>query len=403
MSKEKILNEYEVRELPNYTYLKNSANIQRLLKQFSIQSPIKNMKCIITYTTQIFPFIGESGNSSVLIWDEHFFNLFDIYIKICMSEKVWDEKINLLQNLSLLILSHQFDAKPFLSYAFAMMYDSINQYAMLNKHPNLGYYDDSLQQLKMTDFQLELSYFARIFVLNHEMRHYLYKKNKIYNNKQAIKSLLDIRHKIYTTINPFNMPFYLADPTHVLIINEINYLIENNATYAIEEFFCDLYACYDLIDILLKEYKGNISDQVQFAFQTVTLVSNFINEIMAFFKLWEKIYENRKSNNYVEDINNFFSFYEDGENVSVNELTVNQHFRKNLLFYYLYHRYEKNSDSLELYNIFSAEQQLLLINAQRTIVTDFHTKLLLGLERDNRKTNNVFQCRNKKDKSLHWY
>lgn len=400
MSREKILTEYELRELSNYTYMKDNANIQRLLKQFSKQPLIKNMKCVITYTTQIFPFIDELEDSTILVWDEHFFNLFDLYVKICMSEKTENEKLDLLQNLSLLMLSHQFDTKPFLSYAFATIYDSLNNHAMMNK--NLGYYDDSLQQLKMTDFPLELSYFARIFVLYHEMRHHLYKKNKDYNNEQAIKSLTEIRHQIYTTINPFNTHFYIAPPATVLIINEINYLIENNNTHAIEEFFCDLFACYDLIDLLLREYKKGIPEEVQFAFQTTSLVSNFINETMIFFKLWEKIYENRKNGNYVEAINDVFSFYEAEEDITVNEFTVNQHSRSNLLFYYLYHHYKDNGDTWKLHNIFSIDQQSLLINAQKSIVTDFHTKLL-ALEQSNRKTLDVLQCRAQKDKALHWY
>ncbi|GFI48626.1 hypothetical protein IMSAGC019_03963 [Lachnospiraceae bacterium] len=394
----------ELRELSNYTYMKNNVNIQRMLNQFSKENLIGDIRWINTYATSMFPFIELSKESSVLVWDEHFFNLFDLYIQICISEETFDEKVRLLQDFSLLMLSHRFDSIPSLSYAFAMVYDALNTKRMIKGQTSLGYYDDSLQDLKMTNSQLEMSFFSRIFVMYHEMRHYRYRKNLDYNNKQAIQYLTKIRHQIYRTLNPFKMPLFAGHPAHAYMINEINYMIDNNDFHAIEEFACDLFACFDLIKLLLREYKGKKSDEIQFAYQIASTVSMFLSDSMTFFDVWEKIYRNRKNGNYRKYVNNAFSLYErDMEDITIDEVSVKHHFRSRLLFYCLYHHYNNDDEFLIIDNLFPPNQQFLLINGQKLLVDGLHTEILLGIEQANREKYTQQQCRAEKDKILHWY
>lgn len=395
----------ELRELSNYTYMKDNFNIQRILNQISGENPIEDMQCIITYATSMFPFIELSKGCTVLVWDEHFFNLFDLYIQICISKEPIDEKVSLLQNLSLLMLSHRFDSIPSLSYAFATMYDTLNETGLSKEQISLGYYDDSLQCLNMTDFQMEVSYFSRIFVMYHEMRHYMYRKNFDYNNKQAIRYLAKVRHQIYKVLNPFNMPIYAGNPAHAYMINEINYMIENNNFCVIEEFFCDLFACFDLVELLHREYKDKISDAVQFTYQIVSTISRFLSDSMTFFDLWEKIYTNRKNGNYKKYVDEAFSFYKrDEEDISIYETNVKYHFRHKLLFYCLYHRYNNDDEYIFIHDdLFPPKQQSLLINGQKSIIDGYRTELLLGIEQVNREKYTQQQCRSEKDKILHWF
>ncbi len=394
----------ELRELSNYSYMKTNENVQNLLNMIFKETRIHDIQCIFTYTPSMYPYVELSKESAILVWDEHFFNLFDLYIQTVMSEETYDDKVRLLQNLSLLMLSHRFDSIPSLSYAFSIMYDALNKKDEESGKTNFGYYDGSFQEVKMTDQQLEISYFSRLFVMYHEMRHCKYKRNYADNNRHALQYLAKIRHQIYQTLNPFNMPIYVGDPEHAYMIKEINYMIEKQNFRVIEEFMCDLFACIDLVELLLRTYHGNKSDEIRFAYQIASTVSMFLSDSMAFFELWENIYQNKDNGEHKKYVDNAFSFYKrDREDISIDESIVNHHFRSRLLFYCLYHRYTNDDENVFFYNLFSPKQQNLLLNGQKMIIDGFHTDLLLYIERDNRKKFTQQQCRIEKDKILHWY
>lgn len=402
MTKEK--KRIELRELPNCVYMKDNVYVQHILNQFSEHNPVKDIQCVITYTPSMFPYIEISKTSTILVWDEHLFNLFDLYIQIMMSDEKYDDKVRLMQNLSLLMLSHKFDSIPSLSYAFAIIYDYQNRVDMEFGRKNLGYYDGLLQQLKLTDFQLDISVYSRIFVLYHEMRHYSYEKNLQKNNEQARRYLIKIRHQIYSILNPFNMPIYAGDPAHAYVINEINYMIENEDYHVIEEFACDLFACFDLIELLTRDHKRKVADEVKFAYQIASTVSRFLNDSMVFFNLWEDIYSNRKSRIYRNYVDNAFSFYKrDREDITIDQSSVNYHFRNKLLYYCLYHHYNDDQNFVFIHDLFSTNQQMLLVNGQNMIIDGCRTEMLLAVEQENRDNFTPQQCRAEKDKLLHWY
>lgn len=257
------------------THLANTM-MERLCHQYELSK-------VDIYSSSVFPYIRYDRNKNgYLIWDNHFWNLFEYYANNIEAEithgKTEDELRRDAVSLFFIANASLLDSKPSLSKAFADCYISFfNRY---------GLYDGLFQQPGCSNQVFDWAFHARIYVAFHEITHTAYRKDP--NAESNSKTIL------MQYVSEFEQPDFLyrntVYPTIAHVVSRLKEVINNNEVDAIQEFMCDLSACQKLLDLILHAYNGNLEEEAEYTLFIALLVNNFICCLSKNERAWNHLY-----------------------------------------------------------------------------------------------------------------
>lgn len=309
---------YNHRQLTNPIYLEKREmrdlildGIQRLCLNYQ-------MEFIVIYSSSIYPYYLEKNKKFYLIWDEHFWNLYDCYLDIIFREASHEVETDVLVSkafsLMQIILSHTMEAHPSLSRSFAVNYQKTGAV--------FGFYDDKLSCVPFSDYADKWSIYSRMYAAYHEIAHFEYNKIDPDAKKKAKLKFMQFAQRLQPDDPLYNA---IALPYIQNLVYYVNLTIKNNNETAIEELFCDLQACDRLMRILVKD-NGEIKENAEMTICIAMLLNRLIAAVNQSTAYWEIYYKNWRK---AEDINQFISICNREKPVSV----VTEQFLRVLMLY----------------------------------------------------------------------
>lgn len=275
---------YSHYQFTNPSYYKDEIRISTLeyIRQYCAQYSIE---LVVIYSTSLYPYILERNNQYYLIWDEHFWNLYDYYLDIYFSKSSKAE-VSILSSkcfsLLLIILSHTMEMYPSLSLSFAENYQK--------RGSCFGFYDNKVQKTKFTGRVNKVSAFSRLFVAFHEVSHFEYNKIDLDAPQKAKQRFYQIYHRL----EPHDLLDYMfVYPTVQQVLEHIKHVIEINDEVAIEEFFCDLEACRKLLTYFINDNKSaNIVGDADITINIAILLTKYVLNTKQIAIFWSNFYKN---------------------------------------------------------------------------------------------------------------
>lgn len=223
-----------------------------------------------TYSTTLFPRIVTLDEGTYIIWDNHFWNIYEHYLCLFeMSQYPFIPKPRLLEkvvSLNSIALANLLDSHPSLSLSFALLY--------IEHGAKFGLYDNDFYSSELPSYLKIDLILSQVYVLIHELTH-----NRL-NNNPAIRN--SIANQLLFHYDLGKIPFVQTenDAKYEHVFRAFKEIQKTGNKKIIEEFTCDYIAALETMKIAHKVIRGSISEE-----KVVNTVVNAIAKIN-YFQSW---------------------------------------------------------------------------------------------------------------------
>ena len=250
-----------------------------LAKAFFEYSRSIRLDFIEVFTTNIYPQYITISNKNYLLWDNHYWYLYEHFlsgIKLIISGDTDSlSGYDFFSGLGMLFMANKFEKNPPLSFVFSKYYVATG----------LAVPDYSLAKYEDNEYDKNIFIFSKIFAFFHEVSHHVFNNNK------------EIKLGIITEFE---------DITKALSGNfkkkEMNDVVKNLLEYAspkfLEEMSCDYYALENSMNFIFSLYKETDIDITGDSFNDV-FTDDFLTSIRYILQFQTILYQLGKRYEYI--------------------------------------------------------------------------------------------------------
>lgn len=375
---------YSHRLINKSIYINSTCDCDALFAAFSKKCRQFGIDFVSIYSTTLFPYLYEINDKVCLVWDEHFWNIYDFFLHLLYKDVNDEEDKTLLSrkafSLMQLVLSHTLEEYPSLARAMASNYHKSSCV--------FGLYNDGFQKPSLIKEAQDWSIYTRMFAFYHEIAHLEYNKFDPAAKEKARTKFLLFMKRLPDTSDPFAYVY----PHKILeLVEYMNQIIEDNYEIAIEEFFCDLQACSRMLALLNKE-NGQIRENIRMVLAIARNLNGFLASVNQCTAYWKMYYQNW---HMASDIDQFIH---NCNRQSPKKIVAEQYFRLILLeITFLWECKEKYDVSFV-----RIEGNTFMPKAERHIHSWNYVYETLFYEKKYYEENDLFENLAQKDALLQW-
>lgn len=252
--------------------------IAELFKSFSNK---RGLAFLEIYSTSIFPQYIKKGEGNYLLWDNHFWDLFNRFlyglIYIQSDNADLNFSFDYFNSISTLYLINRYERVPALSYILSKHYAgsgyTIPAY-------NKCEYDPIADKLDKHGYG-KTSRICKIYVFIHEQMHFIY-RNQSKTRELDFLEISDLCRQIAAAEWPFEDRIMQESAQH---------LIKNSDLTFLEEVCCDVRAITETVGLLNEMHGGNRQKIIQDVFDSIRYVITFQNCMFQIERKWQFTYE----------------------------------------------------------------------------------------------------------------